>query len=241
MEAPSLISSFHLPSPYPTSRIYVDRLQRCVAWPKRDGVTNVNVTSSAKGVWRSLSPMILGPILFSSLSCPPTRDLELPHSALYFENLWQYSKVWEGDLADDGSLKHTFFSRRSSGFASEKARRRIPGCHGSKRTLCTYWDGQMLSYLQARALLYCPIYAELVRPTEGFSRLRDMVEDGMPIQLLGYDGYDVSDRSLYECFVDETRPFGHELVLASMLSGVEPWVDYLRLHPMAKISVASVL
>lgn len=66
-----------------------------------------------------------------------------------------------------------------------------------------------------------------------FKKLKKYIDNGLNIQILGYDGYPV-EKSLYEHYLDESKPFGHELVLYSMLT-VEtpsdyPWNKYYINH-----------
>jgi len=91
--------------------------------------------------------------------------------------------------------------------------------------LFSYWNGEKLSYVEARKKIYCPIYSEYVKKTEAWKQLKDLREQGYNIQILGYDGYDISSKSMSYYVNDSSRPFGHELVLACLLQNETPWVD----------------
>jgi hypothetical protein len=73
----------------------------------------------------------------------------------------------------------------------------------------SYWKGKKLSYLEARREIYCPLYAELAKKTKAWRELKELYDSGVKIQILGYDGYDYTCKTLKECFLDQTRPFGH--------------------------------
>jgi hypothetical protein len=75
------------------------------------------------------------------------------------------------------------------------------------------------SYLQCR-YFYCHWYEKLAKETADFKKLKKWIEEGVNLQICGYDGYDVGEKSPWECYLDCTKPFGHELVLYTML--VEP-------------------
>ena len=69
------------------------------------------------------------------------------------------------------------------------------------------------SYFGSR-YFYCKKYEELAILTKDYGYLRQRLDQG-------YDGYPV-DRPLLHHYMDESRPFGHELVLYSMLTIDEP-------------------
>lgn len=183
-------------------------------WPKINGYVNINVTSSANGCWRELSPMLLGPIIYTGEGVNIT--------VKRFENLWQFSKVWPSDIDKETGLPNKeWYFRRYEGWKSDKGVRYVK--KGSK-PIYSFWAGQKLSYIEARRIIYCPIYEALARRTNAFKKLKSMFDAGYKIQILGYDGYDVKvPDDLHKCFLDESRPFGHELVLACMLVDVYPW------------------
>jgi len=196
-------------------------------WPKVDGYKNINVCSSAAGIWKQLSPMIIGKIDISKLidnnldKGEEIYGLKLPKAATNIENLWQFSKVWEGEVDDKGFPTREFFERRNGGWKDKKAHRYVK--KGRNVPLFSYWNGEHLSYIQARKKIYCPIYAEYVKKTVAWKQLEKLLQDGYNIQILGYDGYDFSSKTLLECINDPSRPFGHELVIASMLLNQSPW------------------
>lgn len=103
-------------------------------------------------------------------------------------------------------------------------RRAVPKAKGT--TICAYWDGHLLSYLDSR-LIYCELYSNLVRNTAEFQELVRMRNSGMNLQIIGYDGQDlpIDNEHMRQACLDPTKPFGHELVLCCMLIGISPWRD----------------
>lgn len=125
----------------------------------------------------------------------------------------------------------TFFHRRSKIWRDPKAHRWIKRGGNKNKNIprYIYWRGEKLTYLQARQKIYCPIYASLVIKTQAYRHLKSMIDMGHNLLLIGYDGYDRGDRTHMQCFLDTSRPYGHEMVLAAMLDPERkeplPWND----------------
>lgn len=81
------------------------------------------------------------------------------------------------------------------------------------------------TYYQCR-WFYCTAYEHLASKQACFAALMGMLGEGISLQIVGYDGYDVgvdADKDeLWQCYNDTSRPFGHELVLLSMLRLRDP-------------------
>lgn len=60
------------------------------------------------------------------------------------------------------------------------------------------------------------MYEKGAPETKEFKSLQNKIKDGENLQIIGYDAYPIT-HSLQEHYEDETRPFGHELVLFSLL------------------------
>ncbi|EFC48496.1 predicted protein [Naegleria gruberi] len=188
-------------------------------WPIVTGYKNVNCCSGASGIFKELSPMKLGPYEYEhgSEKCTITN----------LENLWQFSKVFPGEEEqvrnDNGQLTKVpnseFFERRTKGWKDEKAHRHVK----REKPLYSWWKGEKFNYMQARRKIYCPLYAEKVVETEAYKKLEEMVNSGMNIQILGFDGYNYDGKTLKECFEDTSKPFGHELVLCCLLKNQRVW------------------
>jgi hypothetical protein len=68
-----------------------------------------------------------------------------------------------------------------------------------------------------------------------------MLYNGYNLNIVGYDGFPIDSNVsplvdlLYKYYMDRSRPFGHELVLFTMLSLDDstqyPWNVYYRDHP----------
>lgn len=83
------------------------------------------------------------------------------------------------------------------------------------------------TYLQSR-WFYCHYYEKHVQNNPNFLRLKSMLKRGYILQICGYDAYEIEeDKTLYDCYMDTSKPFGHELVLYTMLvekrSEKYPW------------------
>lgn len=91
------------------------------------------------------------------------------------------------------------------------------------------------TYLKCR-YFYCKWYEILVKDknNKDFLYLKDQMQKGVNLQIIGYDGYDVDNKSIYNCYLDTTKPFGHELVLYTLLTEKPenyPWDKYSKLNP----------
>lgn len=201
-------------------------------WPAREGYSRFNVCSSARGITQELSPMLLGPVdieRFTGVKCADDQGkrlfgVELPRLAENLENAWQYSKLWPGEESAEGTPTRKWYVRRREGFLQKRGQRHVKKGKGVNRNVPLYsvWGAHRFRYVKARARIYCPIYAELVKKTNAYKELEQRLENGERLLLLDYDGYDRGDKTLYECFDDETKPFGHGFVLASLLLKLDP-------------------
>ena len=89
------------------------------------------------------------------------------------------------------------------------------------------------TYVETR-YFYCRQYELLAPATEAFQKLQSLIKTGHNLLIVGYDGYDVT-RSLWDHYLDTSRPFGHELALYTLLTVSDPvmypWNIYKRQHP----------
>lgn len=210
-----------------------NKLIRTKPVPKNEGWENVIVCSANQGLYGTLSPMKLGPF---DLIETPSRD-EVDHGfeaaprgtqrkeVQLFENWWQYSKVYEEDLNEEGVVQEDFYLRRSLGLEDQKPYRR--GVSGiESKVVSALHDGQFIEYLPSR-YYYCTVYASLVDDSEAYLQLKKRCRKEEQLQLLGYDGVDtdVTAEKMLELYQDPKQPFGHELVLCCMLSNLSPWME----------------
>lgn len=88
------------------------------------------------------------------------------------------------------------------------------------------------SYLECR-YFYCHFYEVLTRMNEELDNLREMIKQGYNLCLTGYDGREIKKLSasenlqdcLYRYYQDDSKPYGHELVLYTLLVLCNP-MDY---------------
>lgn len=208
-----------------TGDIRCGKLYRYKTWPRIDGYNTYNVCSSSTSKTKQLSPFILGN--FQVID-------ENKNDRLYvrcFENLWQDSKVYAEDIDIHGNIMESWFETRRNGCLDFKAKRkghRKITKTSSKLPIFSYWNGYKLNYLEARAVIYCPIYEKLVTLTSVFQEFKRAYENGAKLHIIGYDGYDYvkNGQTLRDCFYDTSKPFGHELVLACLLQNYRPWTEH---------------
>ena len=163
-------------------------------------------TTSSSGQWRDLSPFVLGPI-----------DIAGVHSE-NFENLWQFSKVYPEHLAFDRyEPSPSWFIWRQKGFADKRAHRYPLG--KGRKPAYSWWSGEHLGYIEARKTIYAPIYAQFVKGTDSYQRLRSLYQSGATIVLRDYDAYDhiKEGMTLVDVLNNPDRKSGHAFILAMML------------------------
>lgn len=94
-------------------------------------------------------------------------------------------------------------------------------------------EERQFTYIQSR-YFYCHFYEVLAKRTEDYRRLCQMKADGINLLIMGYDAYPVT-QDLYTHYCDESKPFGHELVLYTLLiidnPREYPWNRYREANP----------
>jgi len=101
--------------------------------------------------------------------------------------------------------------------------------------VCFVWrdkTGQehYLSYVNSRQF-YCNWFARLAAPTPEFRQLVEWRQQGISINLVGYDAYamEANRAAIHAAYLSGSEPFGHERVLLAMLVLEErewPWIVY---------------
>ena len=174
-----------------------------------------------------LSPKYLGPVNHCMPGIPPAKSLE---------NYHQFAKVYSFEVDDNGDITPEAFKLRCTGYDSS-----VPQRHKFVTTelpMCSAFydpDGKLrrYTYLQCR-YFYCHYYEELVKETNEYKLLRDKIKAGYSINICGYDGCPII-KPIYDHYTDLSHPFGHELVLYTMLTVDDPeeypWNIYCKLHP----------
>lgn len=175
-------------------------------YPVPDGVEVVNTTSRSDTWSRGLSPFFLGPV-----------DLYNGYKSINVENAWQFSKVYEYYLEDDDSVGNRYFKWAQDGWNSVKANRYPMG--RDAKPLYSYWDGETLSYTEARKKIYIPLYANAIKKSFAFHKLKKIYEENPDLYLWDFDGYDHNAFGLtYEQVInDPNRKMGHAFVIGMLL------------------------
>ena len=172
------------------------------------GATLINTTSRSDDWSRGLSPFYVGPV-----------DLYGNYRSINVENAWQYSKVYEYYLEEDGSVGERYFKWAQDGWNSMRAQR-YPMGKGAK-PLFSYWDGQQFGYIEARKAIYIPLYSQAVQKTFAFKKLKKMHEAGETLYLWDFDGYDHKTLGMsYEDVINNpNKSLGHAFVIGMLLEG----------------------
>lgn len=185
----------------------------------KTGDVVIDTTSRSKTFGRDLSPMIVGPV-----------SLYDGHVAANVENAWQHAKLYpeHADVVRGQYRPNAEYWRWArDGWANPRAVRYPFG--KARVPLGAWWNGRLLNYVDSRRFIYCPLYAEVVRHTWAFAKLRSIVESTSgTVWLRDFDGYDHVDlgMSLVDVLYNERRKMGHAFVLAGLLKGWPyPWTQ----------------
>ena len=181
-------------------------------------------TTSKGGVWAGLSPFTLGP-------CP----LYGGRSSLNMENAWQFAKVYQQHATPDGDHTGAYWEWAEKGWADRWAHR-YPMGKGAV-PLYSLWDGECLSYVEARRRIYAPLYAQAVVKSRSFLELSALcsTHHGV-VALRDFDGYD-HDRlgvSLSQVLHDPKRKMGHAFVIKALLTNDPVLLEYGQEPPAEK-------
>lgn len=174
-----------------------------------------------------LSPMRMGPVNTGQPGLPP---------ALSIENAHQFGKVFPSEVDDNGDPLPVFFETQRAAYLDPVPHRHKPQAEGKNKNVPLYslWvtpDGKQhrISYGESRQF-YCHWYAAIAtgNPADDvpkpwkyarsqFKTLLTLLDKGHNLCITGYDGYDVTE-TLEEHYLDTSRPFGHEMVLFTLLT-----------------------
>ena len=182
---------------------------------------------------RSLSPMLLGPVLHGQPYVPPAENLE---------NFHQFNKVFPNEIGVDGNPTQKWDTMRLVGyldtephrhkFGPSKAEhmRAVGAAKDGNANVPLYSvffapDGKMrrFSYVESR-VFYCTFYERLAALQPDYARLVDLVcVKRANVLIAGYDARTVDPADSVDAetiatwYADPTRSFGHEMVLYTML------------------------
>lgn len=227
-----------------TGRVISSRLRMMKQVPHVAGF--VSVFPNAKHAGRKdglgmsrLSPMLLGPVQHGQPGLPPAHNLE---------NFWQASKLFPAQVLCTKATHETcgeecFRQYQQEMFTTVKAERHNKYAV-SRKVLPLGWvwtradsTTELYAYVSARQF-YCRFYETLARKEQEFETLRQHILQGMSVNIIGYDGGGVTETDdvtsisaqLEALYLDDTRPFGHELCLVAMLLLPNrqdlPWVKH---------------
>lgn len=168
----------------------------------------IDTTSHSTGWGRGLSPFLLGPVAAGDGAV-----------ARNVENLWQYTKVYEQHVGEDGHPSAAWWAWRAAGFAQERAVR-YPMGKGARPSYA--WWGRRMGYVEARRVVYVPAYACAVVATEAFGQLAALYARDRTLVLVDFDSYDHRRigwgwKEVFDC---RTKSAGHGFVLAMLLEGI---------------------
>ena len=184
----------------------------------------------------SLSPMSLGPIEHGYKDLPP---------ALNLENFHQGAKFFPGEVDKEGAITQEAYEMRKKIYLDPTPYRHkfeVPYYTGEKVKRnkniplfsIHYKEDEEVrySYLQSR-YFYSHWYEKLAKKEGDFTLLNTLIDNGFNLLIIGYDGFPVEeDEALWKHYNDTTRPFGHELVLYTLLTIEDPneypWNRYYR-------------
>jgi hypothetical protein len=181
----------------------------------------------------SLSPMRLGPVEHGQPGLP---------AAMTIEGLHQANKAFPSEVDDDGEPTEEWAALQLEMYRSTTPSRHKDaartGNGAANAPLYSVWvqrDGERkrVSYVESRQF-YCGFYERLVNApaslaAEDFDALRGCLNAGYNLQIVGYDARPVTV-SLEEMYLDPSAPFGHELVLYTMLALDNPDSYPWRIH-----------
>lgn len=180
----------------------------------------------------TLSPKYLGPVIHNMPNLPEAKNIE---------NYHQFAKFWDFELDKNNIPTKEAFQNRIDAYNNP-----VPYRHKHSKDILKkygninipkfsiYYDVKgtphYYNYLQCR-YFYCHFYELLVQKEDDFKKLKDKVNNGYNICIVGYDGY-VPSLDLNDMYNDTSKPFGHEMVLYTMLIEDDiskyPWNIYYQ-------------
>jgi len=97
--------------------------------------------------------------------------------------------------------------------------------------LYSWYRGEKYGYIEARKVIYMPLYARAVAKTAAYSHLKAMHEIGIDLALRDFDGYRIDTLSVtYDDVINNPgSALGHSFVIAMMLEGhIHNYVEDLK-------------
>lgn len=171
----------------------------------------------------SLSPKSIGPIHHPQPGLPVAQNLE---------NFHQGNKVFPAEVDEKGEVMDVFFKTQAEMYNDKVPHRHKEVSGGANIPLFSLWKDKesvlhRISYFESRQF-YCVYYERATLENCDYKYLKDLIDHGYNLRICGYDAYEVN-KEIEDCYHDTSRPFGHELVLYTMLTEPEekwPWRKY---------------
>ena len=183
----------------------------------------------------ALSPMRLGPVKHKQPALP---------NALTIENYHQYNKHFP-----QLETMEKFRKLRTQGYQDPVPHRHKYDSAKIRAINKSYVNGvntpvysihldatgkeRKYTYVESR-FFYCYWYETLAKQTKDYVNLVKMLDQGYNLNIVGYDAYEPREDDLYTHYCDASRPFGHEMVLHSLLVIQDPrdypWQRYYHEH-----------
>lgn len=165
----------------------------------------------------SLSPMAMGPINHLQPDLPPAKNLE---------NFFQSNKAFPSEVDIHGNPKPEFYQTQIDMYLDPVPHRHKEASGHENIPVYSVWvtpekKELHLSYIESRQV-YCHFYEQFALKSPDFHKLQQLIQDGYNLQICGYDSYQpIHDLETH--YLDPSRPFGHELVLYTLLTTSPPY------------------
>ena len=180
-------------------------------WAKVDaqeGDMVVDTTNNDANAWTAgINPFLIGPC-----------KLYDGHEAQNMENAWQYAKLYAVHATRNSEPTVAYWQWAMAGWANPKAVRYPMG--RGKAPLGSQWQGEMLSYIEARKRIYAPLFAEATQKTAGWKQLQELHRTSKRLFLRDWDGWNMEKhgiRTLTDVLNNPNRKMGHAFVLKMLL------------------------
>jgi len=201
------------------------------------------------GDFSALSPMQLGPVMSDDGATVVARNIE---------NYHQFAKVFpqeqEAEMVCDcgrpfahNRPSQAYHDRKREAYADpvphrhkfgdladmKRANKSYVNDGNINAPMYTEQNGRHYTYVESR-YFYCHQMEVLATQTAAFAKLMQYYNNGYAIELFGYDAYPPT-MSLWEHYCDASKPFGHELVILTLVRMHDtpdeyPWRRYRREH-----------
>lgn len=165
----------------------------------------------------SLSPFNIGPIPLHGS----------PSECVSLEAFQQWSKCFKHEVEMDGTIPRFYVERDRVFSTPGEAQRHKASMEDFAFFVHVGADGmeRRYSYLESR-VFYCTYYDIMARKLDEYRKLERMLTRGYDLLICGYDAKHSEEEleDLDRCYSAMIIPFGHELVLYTMLTGKDkPW------------------